>query len=1198
MEYIGKNGRYSLASQPMKQGGEGAIYSVTGRNDLVAKIYFKDRVSAELSEKLSFMANNPPDSSILSQIAWPQDVLRDANGNFVGFVMPKLKIDADLKDIYVYPPKKDLQITYEQKIIIAINICIVISAIHKAGYTFGDFNPLNIGVNLTTGHVAFLDTDSYHIYDKYSRKMYRCGVCLDGYVAPELIKQCKGTDYLSAPLPTFTQETDKFALAIHIFKLLMNGFTPFNGIKETDSVSQASPGRGNQAIEKDNYCFKAGNKPQSVATPDLSAFPPDIQYLFKRAFIDGRENPEDRPSADEWYKALLDYKKNLVQCKRDKTHFYYVNDRECPYCAAEERYNLSLGKNSGSNQMTFSQPISVPNTSASNARSYKPTSASSPGVSGSNKTSYLGSSGYQTTFTKQKKGNFKKKLIIGCIVSVVLLALIVAMCFYYKTITKEQATTVGCIAAAVIATIIWVGMLISGEKSGCGTWIVSYLIAGVILVLISLGVWHLVHINDDPIIVNGEEVESNVLQSITLNIDKTNATIGDTVKLSFTPNPTNPEKALVGKDEERTYDELCIEYYVRINGETKKLSSRRATIEYKLEQMGEFVFWAKYCQHSNCDGTYDIVSKEIKVTVKGNTISSASDLNKLRNSSDNFEFTCDIDMSGLSFIPIEGFSGTLDGKGYKIKNLTINTSASNVGFFSTLNGAVTNLIFENASVTVSGSNENIGILCGTLNGSANTINVSGIVNAEKSKFVGGIIGFSANIREIFDLQFIGDVNALQYVGGIVGYACYGSISEAVVSAKLSGDAYIGGVGGYLSCVTINSCKNTGSSINANKYAIIDGIKYAYVGGYAGYGYDAIDCTNEIDINYSAGGRYVGGIFGYQENNSSKEDRDNKNLINKADISGNDYVGGIVGYSAMNSLSGTNWMSENATISGHDYVGGLIGYANGIKELADMQVTGNIAGEMYVGGVAGKAQFGNICEAKTSVNLSAKAYIGCIAGELYRTTIFDCQNDGSMISANSYVSIDGIKYAYIGGFVGSGYVAQNCTNKVNINYSGGGKYVGGIMGCSSGCYENQTLDFVNLGNDASIVGSECVGGIIGAFNYIIKDGWYYTNKYSFTDLKNTGKVIGNGNYVGGIFGYFYIYLDCGNSWVYITDANNSGDISGDEYVGGIVGYLAKSGNSSFNGTGAASGIFDPKATGKVTGNANYGDIVGKSDIPVQ
>lgn len=83
------------------------------------------------------------------------------------------------------------------------------------------------------------------------------------------------------------------------------------------------------------------------------------------------------------------------------------------------------------------------------------------------------------------------------------------------------------------------------------------------------------------------------MQSITLNIDKTNAKIGDTVKLSFTPNPAKPEKALFSKGLEVPYDELCIEYYVRINGEVKKLSTREATVECKLNQMGEFVFWAK-----------------------------------------------------------------------------------------------------------------------------------------------------------------------------------------------------------------------------------------------------------------------------------------------------------------------------------------------------------------------------------------------------------------------------------------------------------------------------------------------------------------------------------------------------------------------------------------------------------------------------
>lgn len=48
-----------------------------------------------------------------------------------------------------------------------------------------------------------------------------------GYVAPELIKACKGTTYADCPGPTFTEETDNFSLAIHCFRMLMNGCHPF-----------------------------------------------------------------------------------------------------------------------------------------------------------------------------------------------------------------------------------------------------------------------------------------------------------------------------------------------------------------------------------------------------------------------------------------------------------------------------------------------------------------------------------------------------------------------------------------------------------------------------------------------------------------------------------------------------------------------------------------------------------------------------------------------------------------------------------------------------------------------------------------------------------------------------------------------------------------------------------------------------------
>ena len=109
----------------------------------------------------------------------------------------------------------------------------------------------NIGLDTNTGLVSFLDTDTYHVADKKTGGTYRCNVCAPGYAAPELLKKC--TDYVAkkpqasknayaeTPLPTFTQETDNFALAIHLFKLLMNGYTPFGGIIETASVSQSSP---------------------------------------------------------------------------------------------------------------------------------------------------------------------------------------------------------------------------------------------------------------------------------------------------------------------------------------------------------------------------------------------------------------------------------------------------------------------------------------------------------------------------------------------------------------------------------------------------------------------------------------------------------------------------------------------------------------------------------------------------------------------------------------------------------------------------------------------------------------------------------------------------------------------------------------------------------------------------------------------
>jgi len=367
MVYTGLSGAsYNLESKHLASGGEGNIHRVyRGTSKKVAKIYHANKITPELEDKLKYMVSNPPDKTVLNQVAWPLDVLYDSKNNFCGFVMPELSIDAELKDIYQYPPTTGL--SAKNKIIIAGNICAVISAVHNAGYVFGDFNPRNIGVDTKSGKVAFLDTDSYHVFDKVNKRLYRCKVCADGYAAPELLEACANHKaanpndgqqlYEKTPLPTFTEETDNFALAIHIFKLLMNGFTPFGGIIETVTPSQASPSQGNAAIRRNEYSFRPGYKPMSPAVPPLEIFPQEITDLFTRAFlVIGQVNPSRRPTSIEWHQALDRYEHTLIKCKVNKFHQYDRKNKTCPFCEADTRYQSAI---SGNNVPVFTSPSPV-----------------------------------------------------------------------------------------------------------------------------------------------------------------------------------------------------------------------------------------------------------------------------------------------------------------------------------------------------------------------------------------------------------------------------------------------------------------------------------------------------------------------------------------------------------------------------------------------------------------------------------------------------------------------------------------------------------------------------------------------------------------------------------------------------------------------------------------------------------------------
>lgn len=219
-----------------------------------------------------------------------------------------------------------------------------------------------------------------------------------------------------------------------------------------------------------------------------------------------------------------------------------------------------------------------------------------------------------------------------------------------------------------------------------------------------------------------------------------------------------------------------------------------------------------------------------------------------------------------------------------------------------------------------------------------------------------------------------------------------------------------------------------------------------------------------------------------------------------------------------------------------------------------------------------------CSNESSV--TAEAYVGAIAGKLSSIAVDSCDNTGSAIIATGYVSSEGAKYAYVGGYVGYGYLINNCTNVVSISYTGGGKYVGGIMGyISVGACEIE-----NLKNTASISGSDYVGGIFGGFY----SKGYSSNEYAvtFTSFDNSGKIQASGNYVGGLIGYADVdntYASWASAALYATKLTNSGQVSGKKYLGGLFGYVkTDSRNSS---------VMDVTATGTVSGSSNYGKRYG-------
>jgi len=317
----GKGGiQYNLEATPFAQGGEGQIFNISGHPDKVAKVYCLAKRTDKCEEKLTLMCDNPPDPSVLIRVAWPVDILYESDV-FVGYVMPKFTNLIDIEKIFSLNIIEQC-VSWPSCICIAKNLCAVTDELHRLGYVLGDFNPRNIKWDCK-GYAVFLAADSYHI--TVGDKVYRCETGIPDYIPVELQKKMQ-QGLTNAELPTYTVYSDRFALAVLIFQILVSGVHPFLTYdnKKVENIS-----KGYCAY----FCEPIGYD-ATIGCFGMGIFTKEVAKLFRLAFVEGHNDPSARPTAHMWYDALDKMAMGLVRCKDFNFHYYCRHLIDCPWCNA------------------------------------------------------------------------------------------------------------------------------------------------------------------------------------------------------------------------------------------------------------------------------------------------------------------------------------------------------------------------------------------------------------------------------------------------------------------------------------------------------------------------------------------------------------------------------------------------------------------------------------------------------------------------------------------------------------------------------------------------------------------------------------------------------------------------------------------------------------------------------------------------
>ena len=449
-------------------------------------------------------------------------------------------------------------------------------------------------------------------------------------------------------------------------------------------------------------------------------------------------------------------------------------------------------------------------------------------------------------------------------------------------------------------------------------------------------------------------------------------------------------------------------------------------------------------------------------------IQSAADLAYVRQKFDfngkYLKMTVSVDVNNANFM-IKWFSGHFDGNNCAVRNLNIQTSTANTGFFNQISGgnSLKNLnVYGSVKSTVTGESKLAGIvgyLGGSISNCTNYANIYG--NTDSSQYdgnVGGVAGSVTKNCPIFsDCVNYGNIYGRGWnYGGVVGIS-----STTIKNCKNFGDVHtltdaVGGIAGAARS-SIALCENYGSVtadismaggiVNEAQSMVTDCINYGTV--YAKYSSGGIVANGksvvEKCINFgvvSAGATGAAGVVAETIGNI-------KGCINNGKINGGNYgTGGIVGY-----LRGGNVFDSvnNGDVVAKADAGGIVGDNQGVVD--NCTNNGMVTGTTCIGGIAGLS-YGKIINTTNNGAVTSTSWgAGGIAGRTINvdSNISSCTNKGAITAKGQ-----------VGGIVGraTGEITK-CTNEGTI--TGTVDITGGICGDLTGTTHVDVINTTNTQN---------------------------------------------------------------------------------------------------------------------------------------